>query len=118
MLAAYYTTTGTTIAGVAILFIVGACLMFWAWWPRSRQPGSRRDRYYRFPIYRIREGDLVDLAGDPYADPSSDPNALTAFEHFRVGEIVEETPDCTVIHFDQGSFGFPPHHRLRVLRED
>lgn len=117
MIGAYYTSTDTAIVGVLCLAIFG--LFVWAWprFKRDRRPGSRRDEYYRFPICRIREGDLVDLAGDPYADPHHDPNALTAFEHYRVEVIEEETIDCTVIHFNNGSFGFPPEHRLRVLKE-
>lgn len=63
----------------------------------------------------IREGDLIDLEGDEYADPWK--RDLFTFEFARVDEIEDERPahSCIVLHTTQGSFGFPPDHQVEKM---
>jgi hypothetical protein len=68
-------------------------------------------------VDRVRVGDLVDLQNDRYADAQGFETGETAivesrFEFAVVESIERETPRCTVLHTSQGSFGFPPSHRL------
>lgn len=69
----------------------------------------------------VREGDLLDLQNDPYADPDGwvtggrKSSSIFQFEFARVIEPpVRETAACVLIHTDQGSFGFPPDHELET----
>lgn len=65
----------------------------------------------------LRVGDYVDLEGNIFADPFTDgesPHPEFAFEFQEVCEIEFETPDCTVVHFNNFSCGFPPDHWIDV----
>jgi len=64
-------------------------------------------------------GDMIDLEGDPYADPPGNPDALSlVFEYAVVGDVVPETSECIRIDtVEHGSFGFPPDHAVKVSRE-
>lgn len=66
-------------------------------------------------ISELEVGDLVDLEGDQFADPKHD-NFLFECEYQVVAEIETETPDCTVVYFDGGAFGFPPQHIVEVQK--
>lgn len=68
---------------------------------------------------QIRQGDIVDLYGDKFADPDEDPGNCYEFENTPVIEIPEaETPNCVLIHFEGVSVGFPPEHELKVVAFD
>lgn len=68
---------------------------------------------------QIRQGDIVDLYGDKYADPDEDPGKCYEFENVPVIEIpVAETPNCVLIYFDGAAVGFPPEHELKVAAFD
>lgn len=74
---------------------------------------ARLGSYY-IQADQVREGDLLDLEGDCYADPDCDHHAF-AFEFAEVIEPpVRETADCVLIHTDKGSFGFPPDHEIET----
>ena len=62
----------------------------------------------------LREGDRVDLEGDPFADPRRD-NIIAEYEYVEVAGIEQETPGCVRVDFyDYDSVGFPTNHRLRL----
>lgn len=69
------------------------------------------------PVIELCEGDYVDLEGDQYADPNSDPHGLYAFEYAVVQGWEQETPETVLVHFDQTSVGFPTRHKVRVRKE-
>ena len=72
----------------------------------------------------LREGDMVDLEGDPYtdcSDPWCEEDHATVLEHTYAivdepGEL--ETPECMVVSFSNVgvTIGFPPGHMVRVER--
>ncbi len=59
------------------------------------------------------EGMLVDLEGDPYADPNHD-EVSYPFELAQVLEVIEELPDCTSVVFDASWVGFPHGYQVKV----
>jgi hypothetical protein len=61
----------------------------------------------------VRPGNLLDLEGDRYAGKHDTANVF-AYEYAEVEGIEWETPECVVVHTDQGSFGMPPDHRLKL----
>lgn len=61
----------------------------------------------------LREGDLVDLEGDPFADPKRNKPEYQ-FEYATVVEYELESPDCMCIYFESTSVGFPPDHMVEV----
>lgn len=63
----------------------------------------------------LKEGDMVDLEGDPYAN-GEDTQHIAPFELFVVRGVERETADCVRVDFDNLSVGFPPNHRLRTHR--
>jgi hypothetical protein len=66
------------------------------------------------PVSDLREGDLVDLEGDPFADPRRDRIAF-ATEYQTVEAVVRETARCVAVYIlDVDCFGFPPGHHVRV----
>ncbi len=99
---------------------------------RARITAREGSHYVRAD--RVQVGDLLDLEGDPIADPGN--NGLEhhgtdfndgdpiyhAFE-FELSEVegveVETIGDETaiVIHTSQGSFGFPPDHEIEMSLE-
>lgn len=66
----------------------------------------------------LREGDLVDLENDRYADPKGQSENHAAFEceYQPVRGVQVETLDCVRIDFDHDSVGFPLNHRLKIVR--
>jgi hypothetical protein len=64
----------------------------------------------------LKEGDLVDLEGDTFADP--DGNSQFEYEYQRVSSVERETDECTVVYFDDAVVGFPTDHQLKVVVED
>lgn len=73
------------------------------------------------PVTGLAVGDLIDLEGDPFADPHhTDPDhlCLHEFEYVLVGDLFGygpgelETPDCYRLDYEGGACGFPPEHRL------
>lgn len=68
------------------------------------------------PARDLREGDMVDLEGDRFADPRRDKPALQAL-YQTVDCVVAETPDCVAVWFEGfDCVGFPPDHALRVIK--
>ena len=66
----------------------------------------------------LRVGDLVDLAGDKYADDGTN-DATLAFEYVEVVEVVQETPTCVAVGFEGFDVvGFPPDHVVKVYRPE
>lgn len=65
----------------------------------------------------IKVGDLIDLYGDPFADPNRDPGLAFEFEYAWVMEPIDvESSDCVVIYTDSGAFGFPINHQFEIER--
>jgi hypothetical protein len=60
----------------------------------------------------VREGDLIDMQGDPYF-PGEMTQNVAEFEYAEVSGVEWDGPDCVVVHTDQGSFGMPPNHWLK-----
>lgn len=67
-------------------------------------------------IDSLRVGDLIDLQGDRFADPSeSNPDTgWMEFELAKVLEIDRETESCIAVYFDSITVGFPPDHVVSV----
>ena len=66
-------------------------------------------------ISGLRPGDYVDLEGDKFANPDSDPGNAYEFEYQIVAAIERETPTCTRVDFEGGpSVGFPPDHEVKI----
>lgn len=68
---------------------------------------------------QVQVGDLIDLEGDEFADPNRNGLSVTGdfdftFEFAYVEEVERETPGCIRIDTDQGSYGFPPDHMLKM----
>lgn len=60
----------------------------------------------------LRAGDMVDLEGDPYADPDHDIQSFQ-FLYMEVTVVEQETPECVRVNFaDWDSCGFPVDHEL------
>lgn len=73
--------------------------------------------YPKKPVEELRPGDVIDLQGDPYADPPG--NEFAAWyecELVEVASVERETPDCTVVGIEGGPglIGFPAGHELPV----
>jgi hypothetical protein len=61
----------------------------------------------------LREGDYVDLEGDPFADPRRD-SAYFRYEYAMVNGVDIETPTCVCVWIDGvDAFGFPPDHIIK-----
>lgn len=62
-------------------------------------------------------GDMVDLEGDSYADPSND-NPSYPFLLNTVTDVEQETLECVAVTFEGGPIiGFPLNHLLKVETE-
>lgn len=61
------------------------------------------------PAREVKPGDKLDFQGDPYGD-----NDTAQFE-FALVDSVEDEGSAILIHTDQGSFGFPPDHKIWYL---
>jgi len=60
----------------------------------------------------LKEGDLIDLEGDIYADPKHDRLEFQCLACF-VETVEPETPDCVAVWIEGlDCFGFPPDHRV------
>ncbi|KKL89018.1 hypothetical protein LCGC14_1918920 [marine sediment metagenome] len=69
----------------------------------------------KMPAAWICEGDLIDLAGDPYADPDDEHANWFESEYLKVVQIIRETPKCVAIGFEGFDLvGFPVDHILNV----
>lgn len=87
-----------------------------------------RDGSYWIAAQDVREEDLLDFQGDSIADPENKgerynpepPATVTIFwaEYATVEAVEHETPDCVLIHTDQGSYGFPPDHLIETTLDD
>lgn len=62
----------------------------------------------------LKQGDRVDLEGDPYADPQSDKPGLQC--EYQVVDCIEvETPACTCVYFEDFTCAFPSDHQVKVF---
>lgn len=67
------------------------------------------------PVLELREGMLVDLHKDPYADPSGD-NPVFDCEYVMVAGVERETNACVRVDFEgEDSVGFPIDHTLPAV---
>lgn len=72
-------------------------------------------------IRDLKPGDMVDLEGDPFADPGGENTTAHGFdcELATVMEVDHETPACTAIGFEGFDIvGFPPDHTVPVRTDD
>lgn len=65
----------------------------------------------------VRPGDMLDLFGDPYADPHSDPANALEFEYSLTESVAFEkgkrgSVDCCVIYGSGINFACPPDHLI------
>lgn len=66
------------------------------------------------PAREVKAGDLLNLEGDPYADPKRD-NALFECEYVEVAFVEQETPECVLMGIEGFDWvGFPTEHPLKV----
>ncbi len=68
------------------------------------------------PVERVKTGDLIELAGDRYADP--DGERVMAMKEFGIvlHDAYRETPECTTLHIeDDDLYGFPTGHLIRIM---
>lgn len=72
------------------------------------------------PVESLRQGDLIDLEGDRYADPDFESIELE-FEYARVESIHIEAKvigHLVLVETTSGAFAFPAGHRVpRVWRD-
>ena len=61
----------------------------------------------------IKVGDMLDLAGDKYADPDNS-NTFFEYQYAEVMDLVNETPSCICIYTEAGAFGMPPEHLVKL----
>ncbi|AXK43829.1 hypothetical protein [Erythrobacter aureus] len=67
----------------------------------------------------IREGDVLDLEGDEFADRPTDDHANNfEYEYQPVHEVERETADCIRIGGDGWLVGFPEDHLLKVIPKE
>ena len=66
-------------------------------------------------VEKLKPGDRIDLHSDKYADDGED--SMVLFEYAVVDSVIEETPNCILVHFEQHtSVGFPKGHVVRMLK--
>ena len=68
-------------------------------------------------IRDLKPGDMVDLAGDEFADAYHE-NMVLEYQFAVVDEVEEETPTCFVLHSEASTCGFPPDHVVAVGGHD
>lgn len=68
-------------------------------------------------VSEVKVGDMLDLEGDPHADPGRD-NIMLEHELATVLEIDHEGTGCTVLYCDGISCGFPPDHMVKLYFRD
>ena len=67
-------------------------------------------------VEELAENDMVDLAGDIYADPDNSPDF--EMEYVTVAEVEQETPECVTVSFEGFDLvGFPVGHLIPVIRQ-
>ena len=71
----------------------------------------------RLPASEIKPGHILDLEGDPFADPDDDDEHSNSFEfeYAHVWEATRETEDCVALGGDSWFVGFPPDHLMTVV---
>jgi hypothetical protein len=68
-------------------------------------------------VDELREGDMVDLEGDPFADPDRSEDWLH-YEFAVVADTERETDECVRVDCLGVCFGAPPDHRVLVIDRD
>lgn len=64
-------------------------------------------------VVDLQSGDLIDLYGDPYADPDKDPGLCYEYETVEVLGGERETAGTYRVDHSSGSFGCPPDHQVK-----
>lgn len=65
----------------------------------------------------LKQGDLVDLEGDVYADPENNNPMFT--EYLEVENVEIETPECVLVYFEGfDAVGFPTGHTVTVKKPE
>lgn len=68
-------------------------------------------------VQKVKEGDIVDLEGDLFADPERDHLAL-AYDYQTVNAVDLETETCVVLWIEGfDAVGFPKGHCVRKMVE-
>ena len=81
-----------------------------------------RDNPMMYMACNIRPGDVVDLAGDPFADPHKNGQRADGhaygyeFEYAVVEAKRQETVNCVVLYTSHVNCGFPPRHLIPVVK--
>lgn len=71
------------------------------------------------PVEQVKEGDMLELQGDRYADPNGDEAILGDQFVVALHDALRETPECTTLHLgDFDLVGFPVGHLVRVMGND
>lgn len=66
----------------------------------------------------LKEGNQIDLYGDPYADPNKDPAKCLEFEYSTV-EHVENDDGGVIVHTtEDGSYRFPVGHEVSTRQDE
>ena len=66
----------------------------------------------------LKPGDMIDLAGDKYADPDTQ-SVMFECEYAVVADVTPETPECIAIDIEGVDvFGFPPDHLVPYAGRD
>lgn len=69
-------------------------------------------------VQDLHEGMIVDLEGDTYADPSSDPDPRYEEEYSVVSLTSVDSDGVVLVTFDDGyQVGFPPDHELLYISQ-
>ncbi len=68
-------------------------------------------------VKNLKEGMIVDLEGDEFADPCNN-NVLLQHLYQEVHDVVRETPNCLLVYFDFDAVGFPPDHEVFVRNSE
>lgn len=73
------------------------------------------DVFVLTPVEELREGDLVDLEGDPFADTSDEAHSILQYSLVQVEKVEQETAECTAVWFEHDAVGFPHGHQVKKL---
>lgn len=65
------------------------------------------------PVLELQAGDMLDLEGDPHADPDGD-DAQLAHEYATVESVEREGDTVVIVHTDVTSVAFPVGHYVPV----
>lgn len=71
--------------------------------------------YIETAVKDLKQGDLVDLEGDRFADPDNKLASLSDTLQ-EVKSLETKSPDCIVVHFWDFPCTLLPEHRVRVQR--